>query len=66
MLYYSMSFVSLDEDVAGNLSHCCCNVFDDLVVVNEGDDSFYLECRVKGQNSNTMSFQKLLSLSFQS
>lgn len=45
MLYYSMSFVSLDEDVdvAGNLSHCCCNVFDDLVVVNEDDDSFYLE-----------------------
>lgn len=45
MLYYSMSFVSLDVDVADSLSHCCCNVFDDLVVVNEGDDSFYLKYR---------------------
>jgi hypothetical protein len=43
MLYYSMSFVSLDVDVADNLNHCCCNVFDDLV--NGDDYSFYLELR---------------------
>lgn len=49
MLYYSMSFVSLDVDVvdvdvvdAGSLGHCCCNVFDDLV--NGGvDESSSLE-----------------------
>lgn len=51
MLYYSMSFVSLDADVvdvvdAGSLGHCCCNVFDDLV--NGGDESSYLEgCTVR-------------------
>lgn len=47
MLYYSMSFVSLDVDVEGSSSHCCCNVFGDLVVVNEGDDSFYLKLSIK-------------------
>jgi len=40
-----MSFVSLDVDVvdvaAGNVNHCCCNVFGDLV--NGDDDSSYLE-----------------------
>lgn len=46
MLYYSMSFVSLDVDVvdvvdAGSLGHCCCNVFDDLV--NGDDESSSLE-----------------------
>lgn len=50
MLYYSMSFVSLDADVvdvvdAGSLGHCCCNVFDDLV--NGDDESSYLESYFK-------------------
>lgn len=36
MLYCKMNFVSVDEDVADNLYHCCCNVDDDLVC--EDDD----------------------------
>lgn len=36
-----MSFESLDVDVADSLSHCCCNVSDDLA--NGDDDSSYLE-----------------------